>query len=143
MSRRYGGIHFEDGDLDSRRLGRLVAGAVWDRAQAYIHGTVPASQPVALGALHGSERSGRSGMITRLTATAGSGVRVSFALAAPALVHARVLDLQGRTVARLADAEFGAGTHELAWRGAGPSGVYFVRVEAPGGAAVQRVAIVR
>jgi Domain of unknown function (DUF6851)/VCPO second helical-bundle domain len=39
LSRRYGGIHFEQGDLDSRRLGRLVARLTWDKAQAYIHGT--------------------------------------------------------------------------------------------------------
>ena len=39
MSRRYGGIHFEQGDLMGRAMGRKVAGVVWDKAQAYIHGT--------------------------------------------------------------------------------------------------------
>ena len=39
MSRRYGGIHFEQGDLDARRAGRLVAAQAWDKAQAYINGT--------------------------------------------------------------------------------------------------------
>ena len=39
MSRRYGGIHFEQGDLMGRAMGRQVAGVVWDKAQAYIHGT--------------------------------------------------------------------------------------------------------
>jgi hypothetical protein len=38
LSRRYGGIHFEDGDLRGRMLGRQVAGQVWERAQAYITG---------------------------------------------------------------------------------------------------------
>jgi hypothetical protein len=38
LSRRYGGIHFEDGDLRGRALGRQVAGQVWERAQAYITG---------------------------------------------------------------------------------------------------------
>jgi len=33
MSRRYGGIHFVDGDLDSRRFGRRVARIVWHKAQ--------------------------------------------------------------------------------------------------------------
>jgi hypothetical protein len=30
MSRRYGGIHFEQGDLDARATGRLVARLVWE-----------------------------------------------------------------------------------------------------------------
>ena len=38
ISRRYGGIHFEQGDLDARRAGRVVARRVWSRAQAYFHG---------------------------------------------------------------------------------------------------------
>ncbi len=36
MSRRYGGIHSADGDLEGRKLGRLVAGLAWDKAQSYI-----------------------------------------------------------------------------------------------------------
>jgi hypothetical protein len=40
MSRRYGGIHFEQGDLMGRAMGRKVAGVVWDKAQAHIHGTL-------------------------------------------------------------------------------------------------------
>ncbi|MGH2346957.1 MAG: DUF6851 domain-containing protein, partial [Chloroflexota bacterium] len=38
LSRRYGGIHFEEGDLTGRALGRLVGSRVWDKAQAYITG---------------------------------------------------------------------------------------------------------
>ena len=38
LSRRYGGIHFERADLDGQAGGRLVAGAVWDKAQSYIKG---------------------------------------------------------------------------------------------------------
>lgn len=38
ISRRYGGIHFEQGDLVGRALGRQVAAQAWDRAQAYITG---------------------------------------------------------------------------------------------------------
>jgi hypothetical protein len=41
MSRRYGGIHFEQGDLRARVLGRLVGGVVWAKAQSYINGTAP------------------------------------------------------------------------------------------------------
>jgi hypothetical protein len=40
ISRRYGGIHFVQGDLDGRMMGRMVAAQAWDKAQAYIQGTV-------------------------------------------------------------------------------------------------------
>ncbi len=38
ISRRYGGIHFEQGDLVGRALGRQVAAQAWDKAQSYITG---------------------------------------------------------------------------------------------------------
>ena len=38
LSRRLGGIHFKEGDLDARRAGRLVAIRVWRKAQTYING---------------------------------------------------------------------------------------------------------
>jgi len=38
ISRRYGGIHFEDGDIDGRKRGRKLAVQAWRRAQDYIHG---------------------------------------------------------------------------------------------------------
>jgi uncharacterized protein DUF6851/vanadium-dependent haloperoxidase-like protein len=40
LSRRYGGIHFEQGDLDGRRLGRQVGMQAWTKAQAYLTGTI-------------------------------------------------------------------------------------------------------
>jgi len=36
MSRRYGGIHFEDADVEGCLLGRRVATLSWDKAQAFI-----------------------------------------------------------------------------------------------------------
>jgi hypothetical protein len=39
MSRRYGGIHFEPGDLNGRALGSQVGGQAWTKAQTYINGT--------------------------------------------------------------------------------------------------------
>jgi hypothetical protein len=39
MSRRYGGVHFEDADLEGRALGRRVATLSWNKAQSYIAGT--------------------------------------------------------------------------------------------------------
>ncbi|RMG09488.1 MAG: phosphoesterase [Cyanobacteria bacterium J055] len=38
MSRRYGGIHIEAGDINARISGRQVVAAVWDKAQSYING---------------------------------------------------------------------------------------------------------
>lgn len=38
LSRRYGGIHFEDGDLAGRSTGRTIAAQVWQKAQKYING---------------------------------------------------------------------------------------------------------
>jgi hypothetical protein len=35
LSRRYGGIHFRDGDLESRQLGRQVGEVAWKKALAY------------------------------------------------------------------------------------------------------------
>ncbi|MEM9318026.1 MAG: vanadium-dependent haloperoxidase [Pseudomonadota bacterium] len=39
LSRIYGAIHFDDGDLDGRALGREVGENVWDTAQSFIQGT--------------------------------------------------------------------------------------------------------
>jgi len=39
MSRRYGGLHFEDADVEGRLLGRRVGSLVWNEADAYMSGT--------------------------------------------------------------------------------------------------------
>ena len=39
MSRRYGGIHFKEGDLQSRVMGRAVGAQVWAKARTYFTGT--------------------------------------------------------------------------------------------------------
>lgn len=41
LSRRYGGIHFEDGDLEGRKLGRAVGALAWAKALGYIEGGAP------------------------------------------------------------------------------------------------------
>ena len=45
ISRLYGGIHFEDGDINGRTLGREVGNAVFEQAQFYINGGV-ATEPL-------------------------------------------------------------------------------------------------
>lgn len=42
VSRRYGGIHFKQGDVEARKLGRKVGKAVWKKAKTYFDGTAPA-----------------------------------------------------------------------------------------------------
>ena len=44
LSRRYGGIHFAQGDLDARATGRAAARRCWATAGTYFDGT--ASLPV-------------------------------------------------------------------------------------------------
>jgi len=39
MSRRYGGIHFKEGDLQSRAMGRLIGAQAWVRARQYFDGS--------------------------------------------------------------------------------------------------------
>jgi hypothetical protein len=43
ISRRYGGIHFEQGDLDARAIGRAAARQCWATALKYFDGTAPSS----------------------------------------------------------------------------------------------------
>lgn len=48
LSRLYGGIHFNDGDIHGRSLGRDVASEVYEMAQAFINGTASdADRPFA------------------------------------------------------------------------------------------------
>jgi hypothetical protein len=39
ISRRYGGIHFRQGDLDARAIGRRVGRIAWERAEQYWEGS--------------------------------------------------------------------------------------------------------
>jgi hypothetical protein len=39
MSQQYGGIHFEDDDVEGQSLGRRVGALSWNKAQALISGT--------------------------------------------------------------------------------------------------------
>jgi hypothetical protein len=38
LSRRHGGIHFEDGDVAGRALGRTIGALVWEKARGYFDG---------------------------------------------------------------------------------------------------------
>jgi len=78
---------------------------------------------------------------------ARGGGRTVFALPSAASVHLAVLDVQGREVLVLADGEYAAGRHSVAFDGAthaplGP-GLYFARLHVAGRTFVQRFAIMR
>jgi hypothetical protein len=38
LSRRYGGIHFHQGDLESREMGKQIGRLAWQKALEYFHG---------------------------------------------------------------------------------------------------------
>ncbi|HHS50329.1 MAG TPA: T9SS type A sorting domain-containing protein, partial [candidate division Zixibacteria bacterium] len=63
---------------------------------------------------------------------------IAFQLPAKEHVAIEVFDISGRRVTRLADGEFGEGTHRIVWNGRGDSGmdvasgVYFVVMKAGG-----------
>ena len=56
MSRRWGGIHFEAGDLTGRALGRVVGAMVWAKAKTYIDGTAYDSQAISIAHPHPAPR---------------------------------------------------------------------------------------
>jgi flagellar hook assembly protein FlgD len=64
-------------------------------------------------------------------------------------VTVRLIGVQGATVRTLADGELPAGPHSIVWDGTDdrgrrtPSGVYFLNVAAPGGAATRRIVVLR
>ena len=41
LSRRYGGIHFREGDEEGRRMGRAIGAQVWAKALTYFDGSAP------------------------------------------------------------------------------------------------------
>jgi hypothetical protein len=70
--------------------------------------------------------------------------RIVFAMPRAAHVKLSVIDIQGRTVAKLADGELPAGRQERTWDAArAGAGVYFVRFETPGFHAERRLVVIR
>lgn len=74
-------------------------------------------------------------------------VHIEFALPRGARTRVVVLDVMGREVARVSDAWYPAGRHEIAWDGAtaqgrAPAGVYFVRLQSGAQTLNRRVALV-
>jgi len=78
-----------------------------------------------------------------------SSTRIAYTLATPSDVQLRVYDLMGWEVATLFEGRQMAGGHQALWDGRNAlgapvsSGVYFVRLETPGGGKVSRVVMSR
>lgn len=112
----------------------------------------------------GITRSGQTVNFEPLTAVAGQPVsefalpvvspnpihgvaQINFAVPRESRVRVTVLDVQGRPVATLADGLYTAGRYQVSWggdteSGAAPSGIYFIRLDAPATKLVQRVVLV-
>jgi hypothetical protein len=71
-------------------------------------------------------------------------MRIAFAAGHEARVRLAVHDVLGRVVEVLVDGTVPAGRHDAVWEGTSvPAGLYFLRLEWPGGAATRRVALTR
>ena len=76
-------------------------------------------------------------------------VTVPFSLAEAGRVRVTVYDIAGRHVATLADDAFGRGELELVWKGRDDegrevgSGIYFVKMEAPGFRETEKLVLLR
>jgi hypothetical protein len=72
--------------------------------------------------------------------------RIEFSVAREAWVRLSVIDVQGRSVARVADGVYRAGRYQAAWNATDgarrvPAGLYFVRYEVPGKTSVRRLIV--
>jgi hypothetical protein len=80
---------------------------------------------------------------------AESGVEFDIVLSRPGAARLLLYGVSGRLVRRLVDSPLGEGTHHLRWDGRterglrAAAGVYWLRLEAPGGTAVRRLVVLR
>jgi hypothetical protein len=68
-------------------------------------------------------------------------LRIRFGVPAPGWVVLDVIDVSGRRVDVLVDGSRPAGVYEKAWRPEAAPGVYVVRLQAPGGMATRKIAL--
>jgi len=116
----------------------------------------PGCGPIgALGAACGTVAGAGDGVAPAVFALARVGPvpttgRIGLELTLPraATIEVTVLDVQGRTVARIAGGELAAGPHAIEWNGEGaqgrvPPGLYLIRYRFPGGQDSRRIVISR
>ena len=110
----------------------------------------PPPHPVDSTAVGPARETGSVPQTLSIRALEGSPVGRAFVFTLPqeGPVRVTLLDVQGRTVAHLADGDRSAGVHVLPWDGRGdgvvlPSGLYFARLATAGAQVVARVVITR
>ena len=138
------------GDPEQARLSLVAAGyccvAVWKTMAA----DVPLSGSYRLELFPQTDAVGgpppvSSGIASVAPNPFRTGTEVAFDLAAPAQVALEVFDVRGARVATLAEGEWPAGRHRVAWSGTGPdgsglpSGLYLVRFTAGGARSVRKL----
>lgn len=103
--------------------------------------------PTIFGPIEGTAASPLEFALTNVAPIPSAGpVTIEFAVPRLSRVRLEVLDVQGRSIARLVDGARPPGRHQVVWTGGSsqgvtPAGVYFVRLAYPGGSRVRRVVL--
>lgn len=116
--------------------------AYWYRLSAgFTDGTVQRFEPV-----HVAAANDRIANALRIVGPlpAHGPVRIQYANATAGHVRMTVIDVMGRSVETLVDAEVEPGPHDVVWSASSPpAGVYFVRLEAPSFRGMRRLVLTR
>lgn len=152
---------YGSGGLVTLDLGGQTADVAYDlvldpQGRALLAGTAEGLIGLArltAGATSGAPEPGAGGATLRLGPPMPNplrrGTRLALELSAPGRVTVSILDVSGRLVRHLVDAEWAAGSHALAWDGADDrgravaNGVYFLALATPEGRATRRLVVAR
>ena len=119
-----------------------------------LEGGLPSSDDSSMGSEGGGDVDARTGVPEKIQGSRfrpafpnpfNPKVSIPFSLERETHLRAAIYDVQGRRIAEIADEVFGAGEHQLEWRGrdqqgAGvSSGIYFLRMEGGGESSVQKL----
>ena len=153
ISRLYGGIHIQDGNLRGQELGSQVGPLAYAKARSYWTGEAQAAGSPAFAASlggWGDEGPGQTvrGVQFALASTnpSASGFHLRFTLPVAGSVRLDVLDVNGRRVRELYAGAQTEGEHFASWDGSSEdgervaSGLYFVRLRAAGSEHILKVA---
>ena len=152
ISRLYGGIHIQDGNLRGQEIGSQVGPLAYAKAQSYWTGAAAADKGLSGGllaaGLDGGPGNGMRGVGLALASQnpSATGFRLRFTLPNAGPVQLDVYDPSGRRVRQIFSGTQTQGEHYAVWDGASDggrrvaSGLYFVRLRALGQEQVLKVA---
>ena len=144
ISRLYGGIHIQDGNLRGQELGSQIGPLAFEKAKSYWTGEAEADGSLAFGQLLAGEwdtpSAGVRGVEFALASSnpSAKGFQLRFSLPTTGPVQLDVYDLSGRRVREILSGTQSQGEHYAVWDGMSqggqrvPSGLYFVRLRASG-----------